>query len=122
MRQFLKTSPKPGTKPEFEIYDMGMINNLAYLIRTGIVKTPVYLQFRHGYSWGDPGHPGEPGLPAGHGPAARSATSSSPCARGATCSFPMCTQSLIMGGNARVGLEDNLYLKRACWPRAMPSR
>jgi uncharacterized protein (DUF849 family) len=26
--------------------------------------------------------------------------------------FPLCTQSLIMGGNARVGLEDNLYLEK----------
>ena len=26
--------------------------------------------------------------------------------------FPMCTQSLLMGGNARVGLEDNLYLEK----------
>jgi uncharacterized protein (DUF849 family) len=26
--------------------------------------------------------------------------------------FPMCTQSLLMGGNARVGLEDNLYIAK----------
>ena len=26
--------------------------------------------------------------------------------------FPLCTQSLIMGGHARVGLEDNLYLDK----------
>ena len=26
--------------------------------------------------------------------------------------FPLCTQSLIMGGNARIGLEDNLYLEK----------
>jgi uncharacterized protein (DUF849 family) len=24
--------------------------------------------------------------------------------------LPICTQSLLIGGNARVGLEDNLYL------------
>jgi len=33
------------------------------------------------------------------------------CAAG-QAQFPMCTQSLIMGGNARVGLEDNLYLEK----------
>jgi uncharacterized protein (DUF849 family) len=26
--------------------------------------------------------------------------------------FPLCTQSLLIGGNARVGLEDNLYLDK----------
>ena len=26
--------------------------------------------------------------------------------------FPLCTQSLILGGHARVGLEDNLYLNK----------
>jgi uncharacterized protein (DUF849 family) len=26
--------------------------------------------------------------------------------------FPICTQSLLIGGNVRVGLEDNLYLDR----------
>jgi len=33
------------------------------------------------------------------------------CAAG-SAQFPLCTQSLIMGGNARVGLEDNLYLEK----------
>ena len=37
--------PGVGTKPELEIYDVGMINNLKYLIDTGVIKTPVYLQF-----------------------------------------------------------------------------
>jgi uncharacterized protein (DUF849 family) len=26
--------------------------------------------------------------------------------------FPICTQSLLIGGNVRVGLEDNLYLDK----------
>ena len=26
--------------------------------------------------------------------------------------FPICTQSLLIGGNCRVGLEDNLYLEK----------
>jgi uncharacterized protein (DUF849 family) len=26
--------------------------------------------------------------------------------------FPMCTQSIILGGNVRVGMEDNLYLSK----------
>jgi len=26
--------------------------------------------------------------------------------------FPMCTQSLLLGGHVRVGLEDNLYIEK----------
>ena len=26
--------------------------------------------------------------------------------------FPICTQSVLLGGNCRVGLEDNLYLEK----------
>ena len=26
--------------------------------------------------------------------------------------FPICTQSLLIGGNVRVGLEDNLFLEK----------
>lgn len=33
------------------------------------------------------------------------------CAAGKS-QIPMVTQGLIMGGNARVGLEDNLYLEK----------
>jgi uncharacterized protein (DUF849 family) len=33
------------------------------------------------------------------------------CAAG-RAQFPICTQSLLIGGNCRVGLEDNLYLER----------
>ena len=35
MRQFLETFAATGTKPEFEIYDMGMINNLAHQTDVG---------------------------------------------------------------------------------------
>lgn len=45
MRKFLETFNTCGTLPEFEIYDVSMINNLAHLIRAGVVKPPVYLQF-----------------------------------------------------------------------------
>ena len=43
MRQFLAIFNQMGTKPEFEIYDVGMINNLAFAIQAGWVQKPVYL-------------------------------------------------------------------------------
>jgi uncharacterized protein (DUF849 family) len=111
MREFLEIFASTGTKPEFEIYDMGMINNLAFLIKKGIVKTPVYLQFVMGILGGIPATPEN--LVYLHDTARRQIGDFqfSVCAAG-NQQFPLCTQSLIMGGNARVGLEDNLYLEK----------
>ena len=111
MRKFVEIMGQHGTKPEFEIYDVGMINNLAQLIRDGHVKTPVYLQFVLGILGGIPAniehlvHLLE---------TARRQLGDfewSVCAAG-RFQFPMTTHALLMGGNARVGLEDNLYLER----------
>ncbi len=111
MRQFLEIFETTGTKPEFEIYDMGMINNLAFLIRKGIVKTPVYLQFVMGILGGIPATPENLVYLVDTARRQIGDFQFSVCAAG-SMQFPLCTQSLIMGGNARVGLEDNLYLEK----------
>ena len=111
MRQFLAVFKEMETKPEFEIYDVGMINNLAFLIEAGYVRKPVYLQFVMGVLGGIPPKPENFIFLLD---AARKLIEDfefSVCVAG-RAQFPLCTQSLIMGGNARVGLEDNLYLER----------
>ncbi|MBW2651007.1 MAG: 3-keto-5-aminohexanoate cleavage protein, partial [Deltaproteobacteria bacterium] len=57
LRQFLEIFNKTETKPEFEIYDVGMINNLAFAIEAGYTKKPVYLQFVMGILGGIPASP-----------------------------------------------------------------
>ncbi len=111
MRQFLEIFDKTGTKPEFEIYDTGMINNLAYLIQKGIAKKPVYLQFVMGILGGIPATPQN--LVHLYETARKDIGEFefSVCAAG-NAQFSICTQSLLMGGNVRVGLEDNLYLEK----------
>ena len=111
MRQFLEIFDKTGTKPEFEIYDTGMINNLAYLIEKGIAKKPVYLQFVMGILGGIPATPQN--LVHLYETARKDIGEFefSVCAAG-NAQFSICTQSLLMGGNVRVGLEDNLYLEK----------
>lgn len=111
MRQFLEVFETTGTKPEFEIYDMGMINNLAFLIRKGIVKKPVYLQFVMGILGGIPATPENLVYLVDMARRQIGDFVFSVCAAG-NMQFPLCTQSLIMGGNARIGLEDNLYLEK----------
>lgn len=111
MKQFLEVFASTGTKPEFEIYDMGMINNLAFLIEKGIVQTPVYLQFVMGILGGIPATPQNLVYLVDTARRQIDDFEFSVCAAG-SMQFPLCTQSLIMGGNARVGLEDNLYLEK----------
>lgn len=111
MREFLEIFESTGTKPEFEIYDMGMINNLAFLIKKGIVNKPVYLQFVMGILGGIPATPENLVYLVDTARRQIGDFQFSVCAAG-NMQFPLCTQSLIMGGNARVGLEDNLYLEK----------
>lgn len=45
LRQFCDFFSEHNTKPELEVYDAGMINNIAFLISNGYLKKPVYIQF-----------------------------------------------------------------------------
>jgi len=111
MRQFLEIFNQMKTKPEFEIYDVGMINNLAYAIQSGWIKKPVYLQFVMGILGGIPATPENLVFLYETARKAIGDFEFSVCAAGRH-QFNMCTQSLLLGGHARVGLEDNLYLKK----------
>lgn len=108
LEHYLKTFAENGTKPEIEIYDVGMIYNLAHMIQEGHINKPVYLQFVLGILGAI--QPSASNLVFLHN-TAREAIGDftwSVCAAG-RFQMPMCTLALIMGGNARVGLEDSLF-------------
>jgi len=112
LREFNEYFAREGTKPEFEIYDVGMLSNLAYLIAKGNVRKPVYLQFVLGILGGLPATVNN--LVFLHSTAKELLGNDfvwSVCAAGKT-QFAMCNLALLMGGFARVGLEDNLYLEK----------
>jgi len=111
MREFLTIFSEMGTKPEFEIYDVGMINNLAFAIQAGWVKKPVYLQFVMGILGGIPATPENLLFLYETARKAIGDFEFSVCAAG-RFQFNMGTQSFLLGGHARVGLEDNLYLNK----------
>ena len=111
MRKFVQAMAKHDTKPEFEIYDVGMINNLAQLIRDGHVQTPVYLQFVLGILGGIPASIENLVYLLETARRQIGDFAWSVCAAG-RFQMPMTTHALLMGGNARVGLEDNLYLEK----------
>jgi len=117
MRQYLSVIGENGTKPEFEIYDVGMINNVAFLIEAGYVKKPVYLQFVMGILGGITATPQNLSFLVESAKNAIGDFEFSVCAAG-RMQFPLCTQSLILGGHARVGLEDNLYLDKGVMARS----
>ena len=111
MRQFLGFMDQHNTKPEFEIYDVGMINNLAYLINQGLTKRPVYLQFVMGILGGIPATLENLVFMVDTARKQIGDFQFSVCAAGKD-QMRMCATSMLLGGNARVGLEDSLYLEK----------
>ncbi len=111
MREFCGFFKEAETKPEIEIYDVGMINNVAFMIQAGHIQKPVYLQFVMGILGGIPAT--VENLVFLY-QTARNLIGDfqwSVCAAGRN-QMPMCTTALVMGGNARVGLEDSLYVEK----------
>lgn len=111
LREFNQYFSEEGTKPEFEVYDVGMINNLAFLIDKGQVKKPVYIQFVMGILGGIQATLNNLQFLYNTAKEAIGDFQWSVCAAGKH-QFKMCTAALLMGGNARVGLEDNLFLDK----------
>ena len=102
-----------GTKPELEVYDVGHLYNCAFLVQKGYIKPPVYLQFVTGILGGIQSTPYD--LMALHTTAERlfGAGNYQWSVIGAgRQQFPMCTMGLLLGGNVRVGMEDNLYVAK----------
>ncbi|MGD1152892.1 MAG: 3-keto-5-aminohexanoate cleavage protein [Syntrophales bacterium] len=111
MREYCAIFAEHGTKPEFEIYDSGMVNNIAFMIEAGYVKKPVYIQFVMGVLGGITPSSENLLFLVEYANKLIGDFEFSVCVAG-RAQFPICTQSLLIGGNCRVGLEDNLYLDR----------
>lgn len=100
-----------GTKFEFECYDIGHLHNLAWFVDKGLVKPPFFIQMVFGIFGGmgaDPDH-----LTHMHNTAdklfGKDGYEWSVLATGRH-QMPFATQSAILGGNLRVGLEDAIYI------------
>ena len=96
-----------GAKPEIEVFDTGQIELAKKLISEGHIKNPPYFQLCLGILYGAAATPESMMhmrncLPEG---ASWSAFGIS------RMQFPMVAQAVLLGGNVRVGMEDNIYLK-----------
>ena len=111
LKEFSQYFSAENTKPEFEIYDAGMLSNLGFLIDRGLVKKPVYLQFVLGILGGMQATVNNLVFLYNSAREIIGDFKWSVCAAGKE-QFRMCNLALLMGGNTRVGLEDNLYLEK----------
>jgi len=100
-----------GTRPEFELFDYGQLNNLVHFVKAGIVKKPIYIQFVPGILGGMP--ISNEGLMFMIDQAKKllgNDVQFCSVAAGRRM-FRLATLCALSGGNVRVGLEDGLYIK-----------
>lgn len=101
-----------GTRFEFECYDTGHIETLAFYLREGLVAPPLYVQFVMGVLGGSGATPENlMHLKATADRLLGDAHEFSVLAAGGR-QIPLATMGAILGGNVRVGLEDSLSIAR----------
>ena len=95
-------------KPEMEVFEVGHVLQAADLVQKGLIEAPPYFQICLGIKWGAPAD-----LPSLLSFVSRLPQGAlwSVLAAGAN-QLPLTTHAMLMGGNVRVGFEDNLYLSR----------
>lgn len=100
-----------GTRFEFECYDLGHLYNLAYFVDRGMIKPPFFIQMVFGILGGVGADLDN--LMHMHTIANKLFGEEnyewSVLAAGRH-QMPFATQSALLGGNLRVGLEDSLYI------------
>jgi len=97
-----------GITPELEVFNNGHLNETFRLLEEGLVEEPPYVNLIFGGGTTSPPHPrnllnlaeglpeGSPFNVLGFGPH----------------QLPLTTTGILLGGHARVGLEDNVYYRR----------
>lgn len=114
MEYILKLMDENNIKPEVEVYDLGMIHNAAFLVREGLLKKPLQIQFVLGVLGGAPTE-----LRTLHflkesadNEFGKDGYTFSTIGAGYPHEFHLGAMSLLMGGNVRVGMEDNFKVSR----------
>jgi 3-dehydrocarnitine:acetyl-CoA trimethylamine transferase len=108
LRQGAKRIRELGVKPELEVFDTGHLSFAKQMLKEGLLEQPPLFQFCLGIPWGASADTTtmkamKDSLPdgavwAGFGIG--------------RMQMPMVAQAVLLGGNVRVGLEDNLYLEK----------
>jgi uncharacterized protein (DUF849 family) len=97
-----------GVRPELEVFDTGHLVFVDELIRDGLIEDPPMIQLCTGIPYGAPDDPATLLAMVNRLPA-NAVFSAFSIGR---MQLPFVALAPLLGGNVRVGLEDNLYLSR----------
>jgi len=108
LRTMARAYRQRGVRPELEVFELGHIELAKQLLAEGLIDQPPLFQLCLGIKYGAPASSEamqamRDALPPG------SLWSAFGLGR---MQMPMVAQSVLLGGNVRVGLEDNLYLDK----------
>ena len=108
LRKMAQMVQEIGVKPELEVFDLGQIRLAQKLIDEGLIDAPPMFQICLGIPWGA-------GADTETMAAMKHALPNNALWAGFGISrmqMPMVAQAVLLGGNVRVGLEDNIYLDK----------
>ena len=108
LRKMAELTQSWGVKPELEVFDLGHIRLAKQLISEKLVNEPPMFQICLGIPWGADQSVDTMKVMKDHLPQ-NAFWSGFGISR---MQIPMATAAVAMGGNVRVGLEDNLYLSK----------
>lgn len=108
MRAGTRRIQELGVKPELEIFDTGQLRFAKQLLAEGLVDSPPLFQLCMGIPYGAPADPALLQTMVAQLPADANWAS---FAIGRD-QLPWVAQSALLGGQVRVGLEDNLHLRK----------
>ena len=100
-----------GVKAELEVFDTGNLWFTHQLVKEGLIPAPTLVQLCAGIPYGVPADTAHMVAMVGALPP-DCVWSSFAISR---MQMPWVAQSILLGGNVRVGLEDNLYLSRGVY-------
>ena len=108
LRRMAAMTQEWGVKPELEVFELGHIRFARQMIEEGLIDAPPMFQICLGIPWGadqsvDTMKVMKDHLPDGASWAGFGIS---------RMQMPMAATAVAMGGNVRVGLEDNLFLDR----------
>ncbi|MCL2575600.1 MAG: 3-keto-5-aminohexanoate cleavage protein [Defluviitaleaceae bacterium] len=108
IKAFIERFAQKDVKPEFEIFDKGMLDTAHRLIRQGLIQTPAHFNFVMGVNGGIGTSIRDFAYLVDSLPQNATFT----VAGIGRAEFPLAALAIIQGGHVRVGFEDNVYLSR----------
>ena len=114
--------PEAGTKPVYELFDIGWINTLSYLKKNfGAFSTsPLWIQFVTGYFGQIPASPEHVihMKRTADDLLGKGIYEWQAIGIGYPAQFHIATLAITMGGHCRVGLEDSLFIKEGVYAKS----